>query len=85
MKIAQLFKKLNMERTINERECSNSSLFLRLKKNDKVHVSLKSYSERMIRKECSIQNRFAGCTPLNNKYTTTIKEKTGYITIYRRY
>lgn len=34
--------------------------------------------------KCSRQNRYAGCSNLDNKFTTSTTLKKGYVTIFRR-
>lgn len=74
-----------MEITLNERKYSNAELFMHIGKGNKLHVSLKRYSKTMLQVECSKQNKYAGCDPMNNKFTTSTIEKKGYITIAQRY
>lgn len=78
-------KYMNMERTLNSRQYSYAGLFQHIKKGNTLHVSLDCYSASGVQVECTRQNKYAGCDPKNNKYTTSTTEKKGYITIYRRY
>ena len=73
-----------MDKTLTKHTMSYSQLFESLNVGDYLHVPLNYYSKRAVQTECSRQNKYAGCTNLNNMYTTSSKEKDGYITIYRR-
>ena len=74
-----------MERTLNGREYSLGGLFSHIGKGNRLHVPLSSYTKESVQTECTRQNKYAGCDPRNNKFTTTIREKVGYITIMQRY
>ena len=73
-----------MDKTLTKHTMSYSQLFESLKVGDYLHVPLNSYSKSAVQTECSRQNKYAGCTNLNNMYTTSSKQKDGHITIYRR-
>ncbi len=74
-----------MERTLKNRQYSITGLFKHIGKGNKLHVPLDCYTPTSIQTECTRQNRYAGCDPMNNKFATTKKEKMGYITIIQRY
>lgn len=74
-----------MERTLKGRDYSISGLFLHIGKGNKIHVPLNIYTKTSVQVECTRQNKYAGCYPMNNKFTTTTTEKKGYITIFQRY
>lgn len=78
-------KKKNMERTLKERKYSITGLFKHIGAGNKLHVSLDCYTANSVTTECTRQNRYEGCDPMNNKFATTKKEKKGYITIIQRY
>lgn len=78
-------KKKNMERTLKDRQYSITGLFKHIGKGNKLHVPLTHYTANSVCTECTRQNRYAGCDPMNNKFATTKKEKAGYITIIQRY
>ena len=77
--------KNKMERVLRERKYSITGLFKHIGAGNKIHVPLDCYTANSISTECTRQNRYAGCEPMNNKFATTKKEKTGYITIIQRY
>lgn len=74
-----------MERTLKDRQYSISGLFKHIGKDNKVHVPLDCYTANSVQVECTRQNKYAGCDPMNNKFATTTTEKKGYITIIQRY
>ncbi len=74
-----------MERTLKGKQYSYAGLFKHIKKGEKLHVPLDCYTVTGVRVECTRQNKYAGCDPLNNKFATTTSEKAGYITIIQRY
>lgn len=74
-----------MERTLNEKKYSYAGLFKHIGKGNKLHVSLDCYTKAGVQVECTRQNKYEGCDPMNNKYTTSTTEKVGYITIVQRY
>ena len=78
-------KKKNMERTLKDRQYSITGLFKHIGAGNRLHVPLDCYTPTSIQTECTRQNRYAGCNPMNNKFATTKKEKAGYITIIQRY
>lgn len=78
-------KRVKMERTLKERSYSITGLFKHIGKGNKLHVPLSHYTANSVCVECTRQNRYAGCDPMNNKFATTKGEKKGYITIIQRY
>lgn len=74
-----------MERTLKDRKYSITGLFKHIGAGNKLHVPLSCYTANSVTTECTRQNRYAGCDPMNNKFATTKKEKAGYITIIQRY
>lgn len=74
-----------MEKIINEHEVSYSALFANVGVGNKLHVNLNAYTKNCVQVECTRQNKYAGCNPMNNKFSTNTVEKPGYITIYQRY
>lgn len=74
-----------MERTLKDRQYSITGLFKHIGKGNKLHVPLTHYTANSVCTECTRQNRYAGCDPMNNKFATTKKEKIGYITIIQRF
>lgn len=74
-----------MERTLKGRDYTIAGIFKHIGKGNKLHVPLDCYSANSISVECTKQNKYAGCDPMNNKFATTTKEKTNYITIIQRY
>ena len=77
--------KLNMERTLKGRSYTLSGLFKHIGKGNKLHVPLDCYTANGVQVECTRQNKYAGCDPMNNRFATTTIEKKGYITIIQRY
>lgn len=77
--------KNNMERTLKGRDYTIAGIFKHIGKGNKLHVPLDCYSANSISVECTKQNKYAGCDPMNNKFATTTKEKANYITIIQRY
>lgn len=78
-------KKKNMERTLKDRKYSITGLFKHIGAGNKLHVPLSCYTANSVTTECTRQNRYEGCDPMNNKFATTKKEKVGHITIIQRY
>lgn len=74
-----------MERTLKGRDYTLAGLFKHIGKGNKLHIPLDCYSKYAVRVECTRQNKYVGCDPLNNKYATTTNEKQGYITVTQRY
>lgn len=74
-----------MEITLKEKKYSYAGLFRHIGKGNKMHVPLDCYTASGVRVECTRQNKYAGCNPMNNKYGTTTIEKNGYITIIQRF
>ena len=74
-----------MERTLKDRKYSITGLFKHIGAGNKLHVPLSCYTANSVTTECTRQNRYEGCDPMNNKFATTKKEKVGHITIIQRY
>lgn len=74
-----------MERTLKGKTYSLAGLFMHIGAGNKLHVPISHYKLNSVAVECTRQNKYQGCDPMNNKFTTTIKEKLGYITIMQRY
>ena len=74
-----------MERTLKDRQYSITGLFKHIGAGNKLHVPLTHYTANSISTACTRENKYAGCDPMNNKFTTTTKDKVGYITIMQRY
>ena len=74
-----------MERTLKDKKYSISGLYKHIGKGNKLHVPLDCYTANSVQVECTRQNKYAGCDPMNNKFATTTTEKNGYITIIQRY
>lgn len=74
-----------MERTLKGRSYTLSGLFKHIGKGNKLHVPLTCYTKQSIQVECTRQNKYEGCDPINNKYATSTTEKKGHITIIQRY
>jgi hypothetical protein len=74
-----------MERVLKGRCYSIAGLFMHIGAGNRLHVPLDCYTANSIQTECTRQNRYAGCKPMNNKFATSKKEKVGYITIIQRY
>ena len=74
-----------MERTLKEKVYSYAGLFKHVGKGNKLHVPLDCYAAGGVQVECTRQNKYAGCDPMNNKFATNTTEKKGYITIVQRY
>ena len=78
-------KSKNMERTLKDKKYSISGLFKHIGKGNKLHVPLDCYTANSVQVECTRQNKYAGCDPMNNKFGTNTTERKGYITIIQRY
>lgn len=74
-----------MEITLKNRKYSYAGLFKHIGSGNKMHVPLDCYAVKGVQVECTRQNKYEGCDPMNNRYATTTKEKIGYITIIQRY
>lgn len=74
-----------MERTLKGKVYSYAGLFQHVGKGNRLHVPLDCYTVGGVQVECTRQNKYAGCDPMNNKFTTNTTEKKGYITIVQRY
>lgn len=74
-----------MQRILKDRQYTYAELFYHIGKGNKLHVPLDYYTASGVQVECTRQNKYAGCEPMNNKFSTTTKDKVGYITIYQRY
>lgn len=73
-----------MDKTLTKHSLSYGQLFESLKVGDYLHVPIDSYSKSAVQTECSRQNKYAGCSNLDNKFTTSTTLKKGYVTIFRR-
>ena len=74
-----------MEKILKGRKYSYAGLFKIIGPGNYIHVPLENYSRACITIECSRQNKYAGCKPMNEKYATSSTLKKGYVTIYQRY
>lgn len=74
-----------MERILKDKKYSISGLFKHIGKGNKLHVPLDCYTANSVQVECTRQNKYAGCDPMNNKFGTNTTERKGYITIIQRY
>lgn len=80
-----IINKNNMERTLKGRDYTIAGIFKHIGKGNKLHVPLDYYSANSISVECTRQNKYAGCDPMNNKFATNTTEKKRHITIIQRY
>ena len=74
-----------MEKTLQGKQYSYAGLFKHIGSGNRLHVPLDSYSKSGVQIECTRQNKYAGCDPMNNKFATTTTERKGYVTIIQRY